>query len=892
LIKMPGKKNKKSRGKTSRTRTAVSKFGKNPKNSTSESSDNTIGASLIKAEKLYHDKKFKQCIDLLENLSPGIKNETERLKFLRLTAFARANSGRLPEAEDAACKGLEIDANDCDFHFALSYIYANYKDYDKCLKHGEKFLELFTARSKRPGDTGLLSEGYLHLLFNYLGLAWQAAGETDRAAESFQKAIEHNETYHHPYINLAALCQRLKEYEKAESVVDNGLEKCTQVQELRILKKTMKYKATVSACMMVKNEEEFLPACLESIRNWVDEIIIVDTGSTDRTVEIARSYGAKVFPQKWSKDFSRHRNYSISKATCDWIFIIDADEEFIEDDLPVLRQAINRDDFRIISISVLNTDKKTGECTSFLPSPRLFRREARFRYEGIVHNQLQFPDNEPILRVGVKIKHYGYNLPHDQKMKKVARSRELLEKQLMLKPDDPFVHFNYAQLLRGVTKKPDKELAGLILKHAARVVELSDPRNRATLPLYLQGLHQQATTLIACGRFEEAAAKCRQALDTKPDYLDALYTIGEACGRMHDYDKAEQYFLRYLDEQKKYDAGREELSIILLFGFMRHRAYYSLGLIHQIQGNTTRAENYYKKALREQEPCQDINLKLADIYLDREEADKAWEYIEKELALNPSSDLANLHKARYYALLGNEAKAGSFLDRAVELTDGRPEIYEAGGLFWLARKKYDKAVRLLAALVQAKPDYATGYNILAKACYEQGDFSGAIDAFDKCVELSPHDSEAYNDLAGCYFKLGDYEKAEELYARALGLNEGLAAAWRNLGLTRLRLNKLNEALPLLEKYIAIAPDDIVISLAVGTVYRRLERYVEALPHFERFLTSNPSHVEALFNISECYYNLGYADSAAIGYLQILKINPDFQPAKSRLAEIEAPKTTA
>lgn len=889
---MPGRNNKNKRGKTARKRAGSPKTGNNLQSGLKGAGNNTSEALLTAAEKFYFDRKFDRCIEMLTKLSTDINNEPDRLKFLRLMAFACANKRQYREAEEAARRGLELDPDDRDFHFVLAYVYAGYKDYEKCLRHGEIFLELSEGKSKASGNIRYLSDGHHHLLHNFLGLAWQSAWKTDKAEESFLAAIKQNKTYHHPYINLASLYQRLSEYDKAENIIDNGLKKCSQVQELRILKNNLKYKATVSACMMVKNEEEFLPTCLESIRNWVDEIIIVDTGSTDRTVEIARTYGARVFSQKWSKDFSKHRNYSISKATCDWVFIIDADEEFIADDLPELRRAVNREDFRIISVSVLNTDKKTGECTSFLPSLRLFKRDAGFHYEGIVHNQLQFPENEPILRVGIRIKHYGYNLPQEQKMKKVARSRELLEKQLELNPNDPFVHFNYAQLLRGITRKPDYELAGLILEHAARAAELSDPGNRATLPLYLQGLHQQATVLITLGKFEEAVEKCRRALDAKPDYLDALYTMAEASGRMQEFDKAEKYFNKYLDEQKKYDPAKEDLSLILLFGFMRHRAYYSLGLIHQIQGNPAQAENYYRKALDEQEPCLDVYLKLADIYLNREEADKAWDYIEKELALDPSSDLANLYKARYYALTGNEEKAADFLERAIELTEDRPEIYEVGGLFWAARKKYDKAVRLLVALVHARPDYAEGYNILARTCFDQGDFTGAIDAYEKYITLAPHDAEAQNDLAGCYFKLGNYEKAEEIYAHALELNDDLAAACRNLGLTRLRMNKFDEALPLLEKYMKTAPDDIVISLAVGNIYQQMERYSEAIPHFERFLTVNPNHIQALFNISECYYNLGYADSAAIGYLQILKINPDFQPAKNRLFEIESPRTPA
>ncbi|MBW2130791.1 MAG: glycosyltransferase family 2 protein, partial [Deltaproteobacteria bacterium] len=82
----------------------------------------------------------------------------------------------------------------------------------------------------------------------------------------------------------------------------------------------------VSLCMIVKNEETTLPRCLESVRGAVDEMIIVDTGSTDSTREIARRYGAEVFSTQWKNDFSFHRNQSIARAKGRWILQLDADE--------------------------------------------------------------------------------------------------------------------------------------------------------------------------------------------------------------------------------------------------------------------------------------------------------------------------------------------------------------------------------------------------------------------------------------------------------------------------------------------------------------------------------------------------------------------------------------
>ena len=83
---------------------------------------------------------------------------------------------------------------------------------------------------------------------------------------------------------------------------------------------------TLSLCMITKNEEKNLSRCLDSIKDIVDEIIIVDTGSTDKTVEIAKSYGAHIYHYDWNNDFSKARNVSLQKATKDWILVLDADE--------------------------------------------------------------------------------------------------------------------------------------------------------------------------------------------------------------------------------------------------------------------------------------------------------------------------------------------------------------------------------------------------------------------------------------------------------------------------------------------------------------------------------------------------------------------------------------
>ncbi|MFR9069355.1 MAG: glycosyltransferase family 2 protein, partial [Paraclostridium sp.] len=98
---------------------------------------------------------------------------------------------------------------------------------------------------------------------------------------------------------------------------------------------------TLSICMIVKNEEKNIGRCLDSIKEISDEIIIVDTGSTDRTIEICKSYFAKIIQYKWNNDFSEARNISIDYATKDYILFLDADEEIPKEDLIKIKNLLS-----------------------------------------------------------------------------------------------------------------------------------------------------------------------------------------------------------------------------------------------------------------------------------------------------------------------------------------------------------------------------------------------------------------------------------------------------------------------------------------------------------------------------------------------------------------------
>ncbi|MCY6482742.1 glycosyltransferase [Clostridium aestuarii] len=205
----------------------------------------------------------------------------------------------------------------------------------------------------------------------------------------------------------------------------------------------------ISLCMIVKNEEKDLPRCLESVKDLVDEMIIVDTGSTDKTVEIAKEYGAKVYYFKWCDDFSVARNESLKYATKDWILIMDADDEFCSEDKDKFKTLINYN-LKEDSIYFLETLNYCGSSINSANitinlNPRIFKNNYGYCYEGEVHNQLVNHKHDFSGKTySIRIYHYGYLEQNLISKDKKKRNITLLEKQIKKQPEDKYAYFNLA----------------------------------------------------------------------------------------------------------------------------------------------------------------------------------------------------------------------------------------------------------------------------------------------------------------------------------------------------------------------------------------------------------------------------------------------------------------
>lgn len=213
---------------------------------------------------------------------------------------------------------------------------------------------------------------------------------------------------------------------------------------------------TVSLCMIVKNEENTIACCLDSVKDLVDEIIVVDTGSTDRTKEILRSYTDKVFDFPWIDDFSAARNFAFRHATMDYIFWLDADDVLLEDDrkkFSSLKDTLNPHVDSISMIYSLATDEH-GSVTSSLRRNRLIKRKNHYRWHGAVHEYLEVWGN--IINSDITVTHTKVHHNSDRNLRiyesRMARGEKFSPRDLFYFANELVDHQYHEQAIEYYQK--------------------------------------------------------------------------------------------------------------------------------------------------------------------------------------------------------------------------------------------------------------------------------------------------------------------------------------------------------------------------------------------------------------------------------------------------------
>ncbi len=318
--------------------------------------------------------------------------------------------------------------------------------------------------------------------------------------------------------------------------------------------------STLSLCMIVKNEEKWLARCLESARGVVDEIVIADTGSTDRTREIAAGYAAVIVEHPWKEDFAAARNSSMERATGDWILVLDADEELETGSRQRIREVISTttaDGLLLCQRSLM--PERELEKYEDLWINRLFRNRPEYRYEHPIHEQIS-PTIEryggTVARTDLVILHHGFAGGKVQGSgSRAERNLRILAKALESSPTDPYLHYQI-----GVTYKAlgNSQLA---YAHLRRSTELGvDTLGEQTVERLYMKLAQLA---LASDAFPEAARYAGESLRRNPENVVSLYVLALAHMFRGEVGQAYPVFLRLRGSPHVNPSALDELDAVI-----------------------------------------------------------------------------------------------------------------------------------------------------------------------------------------------------------------------------------------------------------------------------------------------------------------------------------------
>ncbi|MFZ5942999.1 MAG: glycosyltransferase [Bacillota bacterium] len=296
-------------------------------------------------------------------------------------------------------------------------------------------------------------------------------------------------------------------------------------------------KTSLSLCMIVKDEEEYIGRCLSSISSYVDEIVILDTGCTDNTVAVARQFGAKVYKFDWQEDFSAARNYIKGFANGDWILVLDADEEMPVESAANLHGLIQKTNADAYALKIINlTSRQDDSQVQISPNIRLFKNTPQYYFEGIIHEQirpsiLRHNPSAKIVYSNLTIIHYGYIKNNPKQRSKNIRNISLLKKAVENEPNNCFHHYNL-----GVSYYVNKELT-LSQKHYQMARELTQD-GKCTPILY----RNYSLCLWELYLYDEAITLLEEGINYYPDYSDLYYILGQIYFALGIYKYALELF--------------------------------------------------------------------------------------------------------------------------------------------------------------------------------------------------------------------------------------------------------------------------------------------------------------------------------------------------------------
>lgn len=353
----------------------------------------------------------------------------------------------------------------------------------------------------------------------------------------------------------------------------------------------------LSLCMIVKNEETFLSRVLESVKPVVDEMVILDTGSSDRTIDIAQEYGAKVYHFQWCNDFSAARNYALQYVQGKWVLVLDADEVLTPEIVPEIQQAIKNDRYLVINL----IRKEVGAAQSpYSLVSRLFRHHPDVHfcrpYHAIVDDSVtqllqREPDWQVVSLSTVGILHYGYQPGAIAALDKYTKAKNAMEGFLVDHPNDAYLcnklgalYVQIGQVEEGITllkrgfTDPHVDASVLFELHyhlgnaytkqnhlQLAAQQYQDAIEQPILPqLKLAAYNNLGSLLFSVGDFTTAKRAYQATVKIDPSFAVGYNHLGMTLKALGQWEAAITSYQKAIQLNPEYAEAYQNLGVVLL----------------------------------------------------------------------------------------------------------------------------------------------------------------------------------------------------------------------------------------------------------------------------------------------------------------------------------------
>jgi tetratricopeptide (TPR) repeat protein len=533
----------------------------------------------------------------------------------------------------------------------------------------------------------------------------------------------------------------------------------------------------ISLCMIVKNEERFLAECLDSIKDVVDEINIVDTGSTDRTVEIARSYGANIIFREWRNDFAWARNEALAMATKRWTLVLDADEELERESLGLLKSLRTTPaGLCAIYINIVNLiSDATGSGTMSHRLIRVFPTSPILRYGGVIHESIARSDGGEMAAVltPITILHKGYTNEMLVGRDKDSRNKPLISRAYEENGDDSFSLFNFGNsaICSGNIEMGVEVLERMLA--TAKEVKLYFP---------LAYLMLGQTYCEALGQNDKALEIVDKGVEQFPKDAGLIFTKGQVLVKLGRITEARELFEQALGLRE-----RMAFTVMTDEEIFEWKIFYALAGTYERENDFDRAIEYIDKALLNKPTSYHLQRAKAG-FLENigrfHDAEVAFRKLLDSDRQRGQLEIVNylLRRSRYaqaIAIVENEIdrSANSGLVAMLNVSAARGALYSGGG---------DPLPYLEAALRHA-PGNGSALSLMEHVLTQRGDVA-ALERFHRDELLAPiFTPEDYARRSFRLLALNRIEEARSVAEDGLEIDQRNAELRFNCAIASLRL---------------------------------------------------------------------------------------------------------